>query len=196
MSALRLGAALTLLAVAGASNLPAQSATGAAVSARGWAIRNVTIVPVTGPRIEHGTVVIRNGKIQAAGADAAPQPGDSVLDGSGLFVYPGMIDAGTRLGLSEIGAVPGGEDQQELGDFNPQDAALIAVNPHSEPIPVTRSNGVTTALTSPRGGLVSGQAALLDLLGWTPQEMAVRAPAAMGGMRPPARRSWPGRRRR
>ena len=179
MSALRLGAALTLLAVAGASNLPAQSATGAAVSARGWAIRNVTIVPVTGPRIEHGTVVIRNGKIQAAGADAAPQPGDSVLDGSGLFVYPGMIDAGTRLGLSEIGAVPGGEDQQELGDFNPQDAALIAVNPHSEPIPVTRSNGVTTALTSPRGGLVSGQVALLDLLGWTPQEMAVRAPAAM-----------------
>jgi len=53
------------------------------------------------------------------------------------------------------------------------------VNPNSEVIPVTRSNGVTTAITSPRGGLVSGQAALLDLLGWTPQEMAVRAPAAM-----------------
>ena len=159
--------------------LHAQSATGLAVYAKGWAIRNVTIVPVTGPRIEHGTVVIRDGKIVAAGADAAPQAGDSVLDGTGLFVYPGLIDAGTRLGLTEISSVPGGEDQQELGDFNPQDAALDAVNPNSELIPVTRSNGVTTAITSPRGGLVSGQAALMDLLGWTPQELAVRAPAAM-----------------
>ena len=168
-----------LLVGAAAPALSAQSATGLAVAARGWAIRNATIVPVTGPRIEHGTVVIRNGKIEAAGADAAPQPGDSVLDGTGLFVYPGMIDAGSRLGLTEIGSVPGGEDQQELGEFNPQDAALIAVNPNSEVIPVTRSNGVTTAITSPRGGLVSGQAVLMDLLGWTPQEMAVRAPAAM-----------------
>jgi imidazolonepropionase-like amidohydrolase len=174
-----LAAALALVSATVAGQLPAQSAAGAAVTARGWAIRNVTIVPVTGPRIERGTVVIRNGKIEAVGANAAPQPGDSVLDGTGLFVYPGMIDAGTRLGLSEISSVPGGEDQQEMGDFNPQDAALTAVNPNSEPIPVTRSNGVTTAITSPRGGLVSGQAALLDLLGWTPQEMAVRAPAAM-----------------
>jgi imidazolonepropionase-like amidohydrolase len=179
VSALRLAAALALVSATVAGQLPAQSAAGAAVTARGWAIRNVTIVPVTGPRIERGTVVIRNGKIEAVGANAAPQPGDSVLDGTGLFVYPGMIDAGTRLGLSEISSVPGGEDQQEMGDFNPQDAALTAVNPNSEPIPVTRSNGVTTAITSPRGGLVSGQAALLDLLGWTPQEMAVRAPAAM-----------------
>ena len=168
-----------LLLAAGAPAVFAQSASGAAVVARGWAIRNVTVVPVTGPRIEHGTVVIRNGKIEAVGADAAAQPGDSVLDGTGLFVYPGMIDAGTRLGLTEISSVPGGEDQQELGEFNPQDAALTAVNPHSDVIPVTRSNGVTTAITSPRGGLVSGQAALIDLLGWTPQEMAVRAPAAM-----------------
>ena len=171
--------AAALLLAAAAPALPAQAAAGAAVSARGWAIRNVTIIPVIGPRIERGTVVIRNGKVEAAGADAAPQPGDSVLDGTGLFVYPGMIDAGTRLGLTEISSVPGGEDQQELGDFNPQDAALIAVNPNSELIPITRSNGVTTAITSPRGGLVSGQAALLDLLGWTAQEMAVRAPAAM-----------------
>jgi imidazolonepropionase-like amidohydrolase len=146
---------------------------------RGWAIRNVTIVPVTGPRIERGTVVIRDGKIEAAGADAQAQAGDSVLDGTGLFVYPGMIDAGTRLGLTEIPSVAGGEDQQELGEFNPQDVALTAVNPSSELIPVARSNGVLTAITSPRGGLVSGQAALIDMLGWTPEEMAERAPAAM-----------------
>jgi imidazolonepropionase-like amidohydrolase len=153
---------------------PAQAPT-----SRGWVIRNATVVPVSGPRIERGTVVIRDGRIEAVGADAAAQPGDSVIDATGLFVYPGMIDAGTRLGLTEIGSVPGGEDQQELGDFNPQDAALTAVNPHSELIPVTRSNGVTSAITSPRGGLVSGQAALIDLAGWTAQEMADRTPAAM-----------------
>jgi len=185
------------LAIAAPSALPAQTA--AVPASRGWAIRNVTIVTVTGPRIERGTVVIRNGRIEAAGAEAAPQPGDSVLDGTGLFVYPGLIDAGSRLGLTEIGSVPGGEDQQELGDLNPQDAALTAVNQNSEVIPVTRSNGVTTAITSPRGGLVSGQAALMDLLGWTPQEMAVRAPAAMvmtyprtGGGGRFARRAQPG----
>jgi imidazolonepropionase-like amidohydrolase len=169
--------AAVLLLAGTAATLPAQMANRAA--SRGWAIRDVTIVPVTGPRIDRGTVVVRNGRIEAVGADAAPQPGDSVLDGSGLFVYPGLIDAGTRLGLTEIGSVPGGEDQQELGDFNAQDAALTAVNPNSEVIPVTRSNGVLTAITSPRGGLVSGQAALIDLLGWTPQEMAEKAPAAM-----------------
>jgi imidazolonepropionase-like amidohydrolase len=179
VSALRVCAALALATATAAGTLPAQSATGLAVTARGWAIRNVTIVPVTGPTIARGTVVIRGGKIEAVGADAAPQPGDSVIDGTGLFVYPGMIDAGSRLGLSEINSVAGGEDEQELGDFDPGDAALTAVNPNSEVIPVTRSNGVLTAITSPRGGLVSGQAALIDLLGWTPQEMAVRAPAAM-----------------
>lgn len=177
MSPLRFVVTLALASAAAAGELPAQMA--AAPASRGWAIRNVTIVPVTGPRIERGTVVIRDGRIEAVGADAAPQAGDSVLDGRGLFVYPGLIDAGTRLGLTEIGSVPGGEDQQELGEFNPQDAALTAVNPNSEIIPVTRSNGVTTAITSPRGGLVSGQAALMDLLGWTPQEMAEKAPAAM-----------------
>ncbi len=190
-------AAAALMCVA-ATGVTAQMANPAPAS-RGWAIRNVTIVPVTGPRVEHGTVVIRDGKIEAVGATAAAQPGDSVLDGTGLFVYPGMIDGGTRLGLTEIGSVPGGEDQQELGDFNAKDAALTAVFPTSEIIPVTRSNGVTTAITAPRGGLVSGQAALIDLLGWTPQEMAVRAPAAMvmtyprtGGGGRFARRAQPG----
>jgi imidazolonepropionase-like amidohydrolase len=172
-------AALALAALSPIGLSAQMAAPAPAPAVRGWAIRNVTIVPVIGPRVERGTVVMRDGRIEAAGAAAAVQPGDSVLDGTGLFVYPGMIDAGTRLGLTEIPSVAGGEDQQELGEFNPHDAALTAVNPSSELIPVTRTNGVTSAITSPRGGLVSGQAALIDLLGWTPQEMAERAPAAM-----------------
>lgn len=142
-------------------------------------IRNATIVPVTGARIPNGTIVLRGGRIEAVGASVTAPSDAQVIDGTGLFVYPGMIDGGTQLGLTEIGSVPGGEDTQEIGDFNPHNVALTAVNPHSELIPVTRVNGVTTAITAAEGGLISGQAGLIDLLGWTPAEMAARRQAAM-----------------
>jgi imidazolonepropionase-like amidohydrolase len=142
-------------------------------------IRNATIVPVTGSRIQSGSIVIRGDRIEAVGANVAAPAGAQVIDGTGLFIYPGMIDGGTQLGLTEIGSVPGGEDTQEIGDFNPHNIALTAVNPHSELIPVTRVNGVTTVITAAEGGLISGQAALMDLVGWTPAEMAVRRQAGM-----------------
>ena len=142
-------------------------------------IQNATIVPVTAPRIERGTILIRGNRIEALGPNVAAPADARIIDGTGLFVYPGMIDAGTQLGLTEIGSVPGGDDTQELGDFNPHNVAVTAVNPHSELIPVTRVNGVTTAITSAEGGIISGQAGLIDLVGWTPAEMAVRRQAAM-----------------
>ena len=158
--------------------LPAQS-TAQTTQADAIVIRNATIVPVTSARIQNGTIVLRNGRIEAVGANVNAPGGATVIDGTGLFVYPGMIDAGTQLGLTEIGSVPGGEDTQEIGDFNPHNVAVTAVNPHSELIPVTRVNGVTTAITSAEGGLISGQAGLIDLMGWTPTDMAVRRQAAM-----------------
>ena len=142
-------------------------------------VQNATIVPVTGPRIQNGSLVIRGDRIEAVGPNVAAPAGAQVIDGAGLFVYPGMIDGGTQLGLTEIGSVPGGEDTEEIGDFNPHNVALTAVNPHSELIPVTRVNGVTTAITAAEGGLISGQAGLIDLMGWTPAEMAARRQAAM-----------------
>ena len=142
-------------------------------------IRNATIVPVTGPRIQNGSIVIRGDRIEAIGPNITAPSDARVIDGSGLFVYPGMINGGTQLGLTEIGSVPGGEDTEEVGDFNPHNVALTAVNPHSELIPVTRVNGVTTVITAAEGGLISGQAGLIDLMGWTPDEMAVRRHAAM-----------------
>ncbi len=147
--------------------------------ARAVVIRNATLVPVTAPRIEQGTIILRNGRIEALGTNLAAPSDATIVDGTGLFVYPGLIDAGTNLGLTEIGSVPGGEDTREIGDFNPQNVVLTAVNPHSELIPVTRVDGVTTAITSAEGGLVSGAAALIDLAGWTPTEMAVVPRAAM-----------------
>lgn len=146
---------------------------------RAVVIRNATLVPVTSPRIERGTIILRNGRIEALGTNVAAPSDATIVDGTGLFVYPGLIDAGTNLGLTEIGSVPGGVDTREIGDFNPQNVILTAVNPHSELIPVTRVDGVTTAITNAEGGLVSGAAALIDLAGWTPSEMAVVPRVAM-----------------
>jgi imidazolonepropionase-like amidohydrolase len=144
-----------------------------------YAITNATIVPVVGARIEAGTIVIRGNRIEAVGAGLMPPPGAQVIDGRGLFVYPGLIDAGVQLGLVEIGSVPGGQDIQELGQFNPHNNSLTAVNPHSEHFPTTRVNGVTTVLTSAQGGMIHGTAALIDLTGWTTDEMAAKGRAAM-----------------
>lgn len=160
-----------------AGPLGAQAAPAGAAAT--YAITNATIVPVVGARIEAGTIVIRGSRIEAVGAGLTPPPGARVIDGRGLFVYPGLIDAGVQLGLVEIGSVPGGQDIQELGQFNPHNNSLTAVNPHSEHFPTTRVNGVTTVLTSAQGGVIHGTAALIDLTGWTTDEMAARGRAAM-----------------
>ncbi|MGQ0648520.1 MAG: amidohydrolase family protein [Gemmatimonadaceae bacterium] len=143
------------------------------------AIRNATVVPVVGARVPNATVLIRNGRIEAVGANVQVPAGATVIDATGMFVYPGFIDSGTRLGLTEMGGVPGPDDTRELGDFNPQDFTLSAVNPFSEHIGVTRANGVTTVISSPTGGLITGTAALINLAGWTAQEMAVKPKAGM-----------------
>ena len=145
------------------------------VAPRGtFAIRNARIVTVSGPDIENGTVVIRDGKIEAVGANVSVPAGAQTIDGHGLSVYPGMIDAGTNMGLVEVPQGANGTvDLSEVGELNPNAKAIIAVNPHSAHIAVTRVEGITNTLTAPTGGLISGQAALINLLGTTPKDMAV-----------------------
>ena len=143
------------------------------------AIRNATIVPVTSATIPIGTIVFDHGVITAVGANVAIPANATVIDGTGLFVYPGLIDSGSHVGLEEISAVPGTVDTAELGDINPNARAEIAVNPHSNVIPVTRVNGITTVVTEPEGGIISGSSAMIQLAGWTPQEMTLKAPLAM-----------------
>jgi imidazolonepropionase-like amidohydrolase len=145
-----------------------------------FAIRNARIVTVTGPDIENGTVVIRDGKIEAVGTNVNVPAGAQTIDGRGLSVYPGMIDAGTNMGLVEVPQGANGTvDLSEVGDLNPNAKAIIAVNPHSAHIGVTRVEGITNTLTAPTGGLISGQAALINLLGTAPKEMAVVPQAAL-----------------
>jgi len=139
-----------------------------------FAITNARIVTVSGATIENGTIVIQNGKIVAVGANASIPSGAETIDGKGLSVYPGMIDAGTNLGLAEITlGVPGSVDLAETGDMNANAKAILGINPHSTHINVTRVNGITTVLSVPTGGIVSGQAAIINLNGSTQAEMAV-----------------------
>jgi len=162
----------------------------AALSAETVVIRNVDVYPITSPMIKGATVVIEDGKITdiSTSAKAVPPKGAYVVEGKGLRVYPGMIDSGTELGLSEVSSTRETVDTGELGEFMPQLRALSAVNPDSEHFGVVRVNGITSAMTYPasggRGGgggqqHISGQAALIHTSGWTWEEMAVERTAAM-----------------
>ena len=139
-----------------------------------YVIRNARIVTVSGAEIENGTVVISGGKIAAVGSSVSAPAGAKEIDGNGLTVYPGMIDLGTNMGLVEVPTgAPGTVDAQELGDMNPNVAAVWSVNPHSAHIAVTRVGGVTNALSLPSGGIISGQGTFLNLFGSSPREMAL-----------------------
>ncbi len=139
-----------------------------------FAIVNARIVTVSGATIENGTVVIQNGKIAAIGANVQIPSGAEKIDGKGLSVFPGMIDAGTNMGLAEITlGVDGSVDLAEVGSMNANAKAIKGIHPHSAHVNVTRVNGITTVLSAPQGGLIAGQAAVIDLNGSTPDEMAV-----------------------
>jgi len=139
-----------------------------------FAITNARIVPVSGPEIASGTVVISGGKIQAVGANVAVPAGAEIVNASGMRVYPGMMDAGTSIGLSEIGQGANATvDISEVGSFNPNAMAFYGLNPHSAHIGVTRVVGITHVVTRPTGGILSGQAALVNLAGSTAPQMAV-----------------------
>ncbi len=135
------------------------------------ALTNATIETVTKGTIQNGTVLILDGKIAGVGTNVSIPAGTEIIDCKGKFIYPGMIDAGTNLGLNEISAVARTTDFNEIGEVIPQMKALTAVNPNASAIPVTRVSGVTTALTIPTGGMLSGTAALINLHGYTPDQM-------------------------
>lgn len=136
------------------------------------AITNARIHPITRPTIERGTVVMRNGRIEAVGADVAVPPGAQVIDAKGADVYPGFIDGRTTLGLNEPGP-RGFEDVREMLDINAALRAQTAYHADSDAIPVARVNGITTVAVMPSGGLLGGQAAVMNLDGWTWEEATV-----------------------
>jgi imidazolonepropionase-like amidohydrolase len=152
-----------------------------------YAIKNAKIYTLAGAPIESGTVIIRDGKVAAVGANLETPAGAQVLDATGLEVYPGMFDPITQLGLNEVSAVSATIDISELGDYNPEIVAATAVNPASTHIPVTRANGITHVIAVPgsntfdlgTGGMIGGQASAFHLAGWTMEEMQIKRSVAM-----------------
>ena len=145
-----------------------------------FAITNARIVTVSGAVIENGTVVISDGRITAVGANVTVPANAEKIDGQGLSVYPGLIDAGTTLGLAEISLGANATmDVAETGTMNANAKAITAVNPHSSHVNVTRVNGITTVQTVPAGGLIAGQSAVINLNGSTQGDMAVLPTAGL-----------------
>lgn len=152
-------------------------------------IRNATVHPVAGPKLTNASVLVIDGKIAEVGERLQTRAKVKVIDGRGLHVYPGMIDAATLVGISEVGSVRETADMGEIGEFNPQLRASIAVNPESEHIPVTRANGITSVGVLAAGvsggfgfgeiSFIGGQLSLMHLDGWTWEEMVVTHGAAM-----------------
>ncbi|SPE28967.1 Amidohydrolase [Candidatus Sulfopaludibacter sp. SbA3] len=155
-------------------------------------IRDADVYPVAGKEMKGVSLLIQDGKIVDIAAKIVPAKGVRIVEAKGMRVYPGMIDSGTELGLSEVPAVRETVDTGELGEFMPQLKALVAVNPDSEHFGVVRVNGITSAMTFPSSGgggggrfgggsqqLISGQAALIHTDGWTWEDMEIKRSAAM-----------------
>jgi len=140
-----------------------------------FALVGGTVHPVSGPAIEEGTVVVRDGRIVAVGASERVEvPGDARrIDVSGRHVYPGLIDPHTSLGLVEIGAVTASRDDRTVGDYNPHLTTRAGIDPHSVPIPVARAAGVTGVLSAPNTGTIQAAGSFLQLRGDTPAEMSL-----------------------
>ena len=136
-----------------------------------FALTNATVETVTKGTLKNATVIIRDGYIQDVGTDIEIPAGAQIIDCKDLTIYPGMVDAGTKVGLKEIGSMSLTQDYDELGEITPDMDALTAVNPNSVLIPVTRVSGVTSVITYPSGGLFPGTAALINLQGYTPEQM-------------------------
>jgi imidazolonepropionase-like amidohydrolase len=201
---LRITRALTFVFVFVAGFSPAVRAQRNAIET--YAITNARIVPVSGAVIERGTVVIRNGLIAAVGAQVSAPSDARVIDGTGLTIYPGLIDANTTLGIPQPSASPAAGERRAGGGggggaatpsgptlasaafspnvrqppgLQPETLAVDLIQPGGEQIDAARNAGVTAALAAPRDGILIGQSAFINLSGETSEQMIVRSPVAL-----------------
>lgn len=142
-------------------------------------ITNAVIHTVTGPVIEKGQVLVTDGVITTVTNSDPSLEAEQTINLEGLRLYPGLIAASTSLGLIEIDAVRATRDTAEVGPFTPEVQSWLAVNPDSELIPVARANGVTHAVSVPSGGVIAGQSGVIQLSGWSIEDLAYKTPAAV-----------------
>ena len=145
------------------------------------AITGGRVFPVSGPPIDGGTVIVTNGKITGVGANLSIPAGAQRIDASGKWVTPGFINSSTQLGVIEVSQVNVTRDMAARGKDNIAAAFTVweGLNPNSVMLAPARNEGITTVAVLPSGGLVSGQAALLNVIPGTTTDMLIKAPIAM-----------------
>jgi imidazolonepropionase-like amidohydrolase len=167
------------LLTASASVVAAQVRMTVAPQSQPVVLRGATIHTMANGTITNGMIVLDGGKITAIGQTVEIPRGARVVDVTGKHIYPGLIDAYSTVGISEIDAVEVSNDVQEIGDYNPNVRAEVAVNAESRHIGTTRSAGVLVAFSTPGGGVVSGLSSAMSLEGWTWEEMSLKGAAAL-----------------
>ncbi len=213
MPRVRLRLLATLLALCLLPALAIRFATAQRTGIHTYAITNARIVPVSGATIERGTVVVRDGLIAAVGANVTAPSDARIIDGAGLTVYPGLIDAYTNLALPEASPAPaggggggggffqlqqaaqprpGGPNSTQPAGLQPETMVEDVIRTGGTDVESARTAGFTAALTLPRTGIWMGQSALINLSGETPQQMIVRSPVAMHVGFTPLRGIYPG----
>jgi imidazolonepropionase-like amidohydrolase len=151
-------------------------------SAQTIAITGGKVYPVSGPAIENGTVLIRGGRIVAVGANITIPADAQRVDASGKWVTPGIFNATTSLGITEVGAVSATVDVGARGrndGITPSLRVWEGFNPASPLLQVTRNDGITTVGVIPSARLIGGQGAVVALGNGAIADVLVKAPAAM-----------------
>ncbi|PHR96003.1 MAG: imidazolonepropionase [Blastopirellula sp.] len=143
------------------------------------AIVGATIHTVSGNTIKNGSIVFDKGRIVQVGKKVDLPKDCKVIKATGKHVYPSMIEANSDIGLVEINSLKDTIDSREFGSLNPNVKTAVAFNPDSELIPVARANGILLAITSPKGGLLSGRSSLMMLDGWTWEDMTLKSDTGM-----------------
>jgi imidazolonepropionase-like amidohydrolase len=158
-----------------------------------FAIRGARVVPVSGPSIDEATIVVARGVILAVGKDASIPADAWVIEGKGLTVYPGLVDALTDIGLLTAAPAPPAEGAagtprraeepargpEDRPNSTPWRSAADEVSLADKRIETWRNAGFTTVVSSPKTGFFPGQAAVLDLSGERAGDLVVRAPVAI-----------------
>src|SRR5712664_3300515 len=184
----RLRFALGVVAVGSAALLVSTRAAAQGGEPQYFAIRGVTVVPVSGPRLENTTVIISHGVIKAVSKDAAIPDEAWVIEGKGLIVYPAFIDSFTDVGIPPAPAPTLGDSHspppisrgpEDRPGATPWRSGADEASLSDKRVETWRSAGFTTVLCAPKGGMFPGQASLLNLAGERNGDMVVKSPVAV-----------------
>ncbi len=154
-----------------------------ATAANAWilAVKGGRVFTMADGVLEDGVILIENNRISAVGKNIDIPSGAEVIDATGMIITPGLFDSYNQIGLIEVSMTRSTVDTEEKSSpITPEVRVIDAFNTQSKLIPVARIEGVTTVLSAPgTGNVIAGQSAVMDLHGFTVDDMIVKAPAAL-----------------